>query len=200
VTIVEGGCDLLLCYHHPRQPVQLDASRYDMLTMGTETLRPYSRCDRNGKPDYVFPGSAKAPVPFLSYTSNAYLGRMVELMMADTKRPLHLMKHYETDMSESLKMMALEGHGVAFLPESSVLREVRNRQLARTDGPTGGVGSRNGNPPLSRASDRPAHRQGTGGAALGIPGGAGCAAARKGRAQRTRGASQDAWRKKSANC
>jgi DNA-binding transcriptional LysR family regulator len=137
VTIVEGGCDLLLCYHHPRQPVQLDASRYDMLTMGTETLRPYSRCDRNGKPDYVFPGSAKAPVPFLSYTSNAYLGRMVELMMADTKRPLHLMKHYETDMSESLKMMALEGHGVAFLPESSVLREVRNRQLARTDGPTG---------------------------------------------------------------
>ncbi|TDY88015.1 UNVERIFIED_ORG: DNA-binding transcriptional LysR family regulator [Herbaspirillum seropedicae] len=137
MTIVEGGCDLLLCYHHPRQPVQLDASRYDMLTMGTETLRPYSRCDRNGKPDYVFPGSAKAPVPFLSYTSNAYLGRMVELMMADTKRPLHLMKHYETDMSESLKMMALEGHGVAFLPESSVLREVRNRQLARTDGPTG---------------------------------------------------------------
>ena len=112
MTIVEGGCDLLLCYHHPRQPVQLDASRYDMLTMGTETMRPYSRCDRQGRPDYIFPGSAKAPLPFLSYTSNAYLGRMVELMMADTKRPLHLAKHYETDMSESLKMMALEGHGL----------------------------------------------------------------------------------------
>ncbi|MFJ3048097.1 LysR family transcriptional regulator [Herbaspirillum chlorophenolicum] len=137
MTIVEGGCDLLLCYHHPRQPVQLDASRYDMLTMGTETLRPYSRCDRNGKPDYLFPGTSKEPVPFLSYTSNAYLGRMVELMMSDVKRPLHLLKHYETDMSESLKMMALEGHGVAFLPESSVVREVRNRQLARTDGPAG---------------------------------------------------------------
>ena len=31
-------------------------------------------------------------------------------------------------------MMALEGHGVAFLPESAVSREVRNRQLARADG------------------------------------------------------------------
>ena len=137
MTIVEGGCDLLLCYHHPRQPVQLDSSRYDMLTMGRESVRPYARCDRTGKPDYVFPGSAKAPLPFLSYTPNAYLGRMVELILTDAKKPLHLEKHYETDMSESLKMMALEGHGVAFLPESSVIREVRNKQLARTDGANG---------------------------------------------------------------
>ena len=100
-------------------------------------MRPYSRCDRTGKPDYVFPGSSKAPLPFLSYTPNAYLGRMVELIMTDAKKPLHLEKHYETDMSESLKMMALEGHGVAFLPESSVTREVRNKQLARADGAQG---------------------------------------------------------------
>src|SRR5450830_623262 len=137
MTIVDGGCDLLLCYHHPRQPVQLDSSRYDMLTLGRESVRPYSRCDRGGQPDYVFPGSAKAPLPFLSYTPNAYLGRMVELILTDAKAPLHLEKHYETDMSESLKMMALEGLGVAFLPESSVLREVRNKQLARADGAMG---------------------------------------------------------------
>jgi len=138
MTIVDGGCDLLLCYHHPRQPVQLDSSRYDMLTMGHESVRAYSRCNRSGQPDYVFPGSSKAPLPFLSYTPNAYLGRMVELILTDAKSPLHLEKHYETDMSESLKMMALEGHGVAFLPESSVLREVRNKQLARADGANGG--------------------------------------------------------------
>lgn len=133
MTIVEGGCDLLLCYHHPRQPVQLDSSRYDMLTMGKESVRPYSRCDRNGKPDFPFPGTARSPLPFLSYTPNAYLGRMVELILTDAKKPLHLEKHYETDMSESLKMMALEGHGVAFLPESSVMREIRSKQLARAD-------------------------------------------------------------------
>ncbi|MBB3214607.1 DNA-binding transcriptional LysR family regulator [Herbaspirillum sp. Sphag1AN] len=137
MTIVDGGCDLLLCYHHPRQPVQLDSSRYDMLVMGRESVRPYARCDRTGKPDFVFPGNSKAPLPFLSYTPNAYLGRMVELILTDAKSPLHLEKRYETDMSESLKMMALEGHGVAFLPESSVLREVRNRQLARADGANG---------------------------------------------------------------
>jgi DNA-binding transcriptional LysR family regulator len=134
MTIVEGGCDLLLCYHHPRQPVQLDAGRYDMLVLGHETLRPYARCDRAGIPDFMLPGDIRAPLPFLSYTSNAYLGRMVDLILADAGRAPYLVKRYETDMAEGLKMMALEGHGVAFLPESAVAREVRNRQLARADG------------------------------------------------------------------
>ncbi|HJV81107.1 LysR family transcriptional regulator [Noviherbaspirillum sp.] len=134
MSMVDGGCDLLLCYHHPRQPVQLDASHYDMLTLGSEALRAYSRCDKSGTPEFPLPGSAKAPLPFLSYTSNAYLGRMVDLILSDAKRPLYLEKRYETDMAEGLKMMALEGHGLAFLPESAVTREVKQKQLARADG------------------------------------------------------------------
>lgn len=134
MALVEGGCDLLLCYHHPRQPVQLDASRYDMITLGTETLRAYARCDRAGVPEFVLPGTQHSPLPFLSYTSNAYLGRMVDLVLSDAKKALYLEKRYETDMAEGLKMMALEGHGVAFLPESAVTREVRQKLLARADG------------------------------------------------------------------
>jgi DNA-binding transcriptional LysR family regulator len=37
-------------------------------------------------------------------------------------------------MAEGLKMMALEGHGLAFLPESAVMRELKQKQLARADG------------------------------------------------------------------
>ncbi len=134
MTIVEGGCDLLLCYHHPRQPVQLDSGRYDMIVLGNEALRPYARCDKSGTPDFLLPGTANDPLPFLSYTSNAYLGRMVELILSDAKKPLHLEKRYETDMAEGLKMMALEGHGIVFLPESAATREVKQKLLARADG------------------------------------------------------------------
>jgi DNA-binding transcriptional LysR family regulator len=134
LTMVEGGCDLLLCYHHPRQPVQLDSSRYEMLILGSETVRAYSRCDKSGAPAFALPGTAETPLPFLSYTNNAYLGRMVELILSDAKRPLFLEKCYETDMAEGLKMMALEGHGVVFLPESAVSREIRQKYLARADG------------------------------------------------------------------
>ncbi|HTD06757.1 LysR family transcriptional regulator [Undibacterium sp.] len=134
MTLVEGGCDLLLCYHHPRQPLLLDASQYDMITMGHEALRAYTRCDRAGAPDFVLPGTEKSPLPFLAYANNAYLGRMVDLILNDARIPLHFHKCYETDMAEGLKMMALEGRGVVFLPESSVTRELKQKQLARADG------------------------------------------------------------------
>ena len=137
LQLVEGGCDLLLCYHHPRQPVQLDPGRYDMLVLGREALRAYARCDKTRQPEFVLPGRKNAPLPFLSYTTNAYLGRMVDLIMADAKQTLHLETHYETDMAEGLKMMALEGRGIAFLPESAVTREVKQKLLAPADGGRG---------------------------------------------------------------
>jgi DNA-binding transcriptional LysR family regulator len=134
LQLVDGGCDLLICYHHPRQPVQLDPGRYDMLVLGHEALRAYARCDKARQPEFSLPGRKTSPIPFLSYTNNAYLGRMVDLILSDTKQALHLETHYETDMAEGLKMMALEGRGIAFLPESAVTREIKQKLLAPAGG------------------------------------------------------------------
>lgn len=134
MSLVEGGCDLMLCYHHPQQPLLLDPAQYDMIGMGSETLRAYARCDKSSQPDFLLPGTIEQPLPFLAYANNAYLGRMVDLILTQTKQALHLDKCYETDMAEGLKMMALEGRGIAFLPESAVTRELKQKQLARADG------------------------------------------------------------------
>lgn len=134
MSLAEGGCDLMLCYHHPQQPLLLDPAQYDMISMGNEAFRAYARCDKSGVPDFQLPGTIDAPLPFLAYANNAYLDRMVDLILNQTRQALHLDKCYETDMAEGLKMMALEGRGVAFLPESAVLRELKQKQLARADG------------------------------------------------------------------
>ncbi|MBR7800871.1 LysR family transcriptional regulator [Undibacterium fentianense] len=134
MSLAEGGCDLMLCYHHPQQPLLLDPAQYDMISMGTETVRAYARCDKSGQPDFILPGTIDAPLPFLAYANNAYLDRMVDLILNQPKQALHLDKCYETDMAEGLKMMALEGRGIAFLPESAVIRELKQKQLARADG------------------------------------------------------------------
>ena len=38
LSLVEGGCDLMMGYHHPSHPVALDPARYDMLTLGNEPI------------------------------------------------------------------------------------------------------------------------------------------------------------------
>ena len=49
MRLVEGGCDLLIAYHHPSQPFQLDADRYEMVSLGQEVLSPYSKADAEGQ-------------------------------------------------------------------------------------------------------------------------------------------------------
>jgi DNA-binding transcriptional LysR family regulator len=54
---------------------------------------------------------------------------VVDLLLKQSSTAIHLDRVYETDMAEGLKAMALEGHGVAFLPQSAVKKEVRARKL-----------------------------------------------------------------------
>jgi DNA-binding transcriptional LysR family regulator len=130
MRLTEGHCDLLLAYDHPSQPLQLSPDRYEMLTLGQETLAPFARADSEGRPVWRLPGSASAKLPFLSYGSGAYMARLVEHILKTAPQAPQLNAVYETDMAESLKAMALEGHGLAFLPASSVKKDVRARRLA----------------------------------------------------------------------
>ncbi|MBS0448061.1 MAG: LysR family transcriptional regulator [Proteobacteria bacterium] len=131
MQLTEGSCDLLLAYHHASQPLQLNPDRYEMLTLGSETLAAYAKADAQGAPMFELPAPAGQTVPFLAYAAGAYLGQLVELIAKLAPQPLRLEPIYETDMAESLKAMALEGHGLAFLPASSVKKELRSRRLVR---------------------------------------------------------------------
>ncbi len=129
MRLVEGGCDLLIAYHHESQPLPLDAGRFDMVRLGQETLAPYCRPDAQGRPLFPLPGQADQPLPFLGYAPGAYLGRVAEGVIKQSAAPIHLDRVYETDMAEGLKVMALQGHGVAFLPSSAVDQELRSGRL-----------------------------------------------------------------------
>lgn len=131
LQLTEGSCDLLIAYHHPSQPLQLNPERYEMLSLGRETLAPYAKADEHGEPMFRLPGAAGQNVPYLSYGEGAYLGRLVGVITQQSPVPLKLEPIYETDMAEGLKAMALEGHGLAFLPASSVRKELKSRRLVR---------------------------------------------------------------------
>jgi DNA-binding transcriptional LysR family regulator len=75
------------------------------------------------------PGRVGHPLPYLGYAPGAYLGQMVELILKQSSTAIHFDRVYETDMAEGLKAMALEGHGIAFLPHSAVKKELRAKRL-----------------------------------------------------------------------
>ncbi|WP_342130560.1 LysR substrate-binding domain-containing protein [Hydrogenophaga sp. OTU3427] len=134
MRMVEGSCDLLIAYHHASQPIQLDTDRYEMLPLGRETLAPYVKPNADGEPMHRLPGQASHPLPYLAYAPGAYLGRVVELILKQSGAVTWLDRVYETDMAEGLKAMALEGHGIAFLPSSAVRKDLRAHKLVPAGG------------------------------------------------------------------
>ena len=64
MRLVEGGCDLLIAYHHESQPLQLDPDRYEMVTLGHEVLSPYCKADADGAAAVQAAGARRAsPCP-----------------------------------------------------------------------------------------------------------------------------------------
>jgi DNA-binding transcriptional LysR family regulator len=90
--------------------------------------------NRAGSPAFALPGGNAAPLPYLAYTATSYFGRVVQRLQARAGQPVCLCSCYESDMAELLKTMALSGHGLAWLPESSIARELAEGKLVRAGG------------------------------------------------------------------
>jgi LysR family transcriptional regulator, hypochlorite-specific transcription factor HypT len=127
-SFVAGLADVLICFHHAQQPIYLDQGHYDRVALGTEWLRPYAAAKR-GQPNFKLPGTAKAPVPLLTYSAGAFLGRMVDLIMQSAPEKLHTVPAFESDLADAVLGMAIAGHGIAWLPECTAETAVRAGQL-----------------------------------------------------------------------
>lgn len=119
MALASGTSDLLIAYKHPFSPLKLDPGLYESKLLGRERFSLFGLAGSAG----VELGGARE-IPFLAYGNSAYLGKMVDHILASLDSRVSLKKIYETDMAEGLKAMMLAGHGIAFLPESSVAKEL----------------------------------------------------------------------------
>ncbi|WP_158903060.1 LysR substrate-binding domain-containing protein [Burkholderia sp. L27(2015)] len=138
LTLVNGGCELMLAYHHAALPVQLDAQRYTYVTVGQDTLMPLCKPGPRGAPAFRLPGSKAHALPLLAYNPASFFGRCMQLVLtraqgASGSQP-YLHPCYEADMSELLKYMALQGDGLAWLPHSAAVDELERGLLVPAGG------------------------------------------------------------------
>ena len=128
LRLVEGSCDVLLAYHHPSHPIALDPMHYEMLVLGHDMVTAYA-APQDETPKWTWPPARGQRTPWLAYASGAYLGLVVESALKKAGVMDGLDRVYETEMSESVKAMAVEGQGVAFLPASAVANDIARGRL-----------------------------------------------------------------------
>jgi DNA-binding transcriptional LysR family regulator len=134
IALEEGSCDLMIVYHHPLAPILLDPEKFGCLTLGHDAFIPLCAPDNNGQPLYRLPGTSAKAVPYLAYTATTFLGRVADIVIKNGPSVSVLERCYEADMAMLLMRMAIEGYGVAWLPQSAVIDELQRGQLVKAGG------------------------------------------------------------------
>ena len=129
-SLVSKDSDFLLYYAHHQAPVILDQVKYPSVKLATEKMIPVSAMADDGTPLFTLESGA-GPMPYLAYTSDTFLGKVVTLIEKHIDVDCELQSRYSNSMSEALKSMALEGHGLAWVPKSCVKREFQHKELVQ---------------------------------------------------------------------
>ena len=130
-NLTEGESDFLICYTHPQVPLLLDAEHYPSLLLGHDELIPVSAPDAQGNPIYPLPGAVDTPLSYMAYAANSFLGRCVDLLLAQPPQPCWLVRYYENALAEAIKAMIMARHGMAWLPHNSVRHNLVRGELVR---------------------------------------------------------------------
>lgn len=131
--LLRNECDFLLIYAHECVPAIRDLAEHPYLTLGSERVIAVSAPDEAGRPVHQLTIGG-APVNYLSYRDSSFFAQALPKTIFE-RAHFELNTVYENAMSAALKAMAVAGHGVAWIPESLAVSEIKNRQLVRAADP-----------------------------------------------------------------
>ena len=120
-ALKNGICDFLLAFEDP----SLSRQQFQTLDLGTEQLIPVCRANDAGEPLFDLDNTDAGPLPYLGYPSEIYLGRSVKKILRNAPRAVDLQQAFESSLADSLKVMAIQGMGIAWVPSFSIQEEFK---------------------------------------------------------------------------
>lgn len=126
-TLREGKSDFIISFYDE----DLMQPPFSCLNVFESELYPICATNEFGAPLFDI---YQPQVPLLNYTSASYMGRLVNRRLSESGR-ISSKTLFMSSMSELLKNMALDGHGIAWLPIYSVVDELKEKKLVCLDTP-----------------------------------------------------------------
>jgi DNA-binding transcriptional LysR family regulator len=123
----EGRTQFVLAHSHPATPVRLDPAMFSSVLVGTDALVPVAA------PGIVAAieqsGGDSSAHPFITYSKDSSFGRVLAHHFATSPTMTGASPVFTSHHAGVLKVMALGGQGVAWLPHSLIVAELNRRDL-----------------------------------------------------------------------
>lgn len=139
--LLQRRVQFVLCHGHPDVPGRLDEAQYPLLRLSGDMLLPVSAPTPASPGQPLHAIGQKDAVPVLAYSEASGLGRIMRSRMRhlfsegpDAAMPQGVSVVFTAHHAVLLKTMALEGRGVAWLPESLISDELKAGTLVAAGG------------------------------------------------------------------
>jgi DNA-binding transcriptional LysR family regulator len=129
--MLHGQAHFLLCHHHAAAPVRFEGeAEFEFAKVGSDALVPLVAPDENGAPRWRLDRSGDEPIPYLAYSEESGLGRIVRAQHYEL-RCRSLQTVFSAQLAATLMTMARHGRGVAWLPSTLAAQDIEHRTLVR---------------------------------------------------------------------
>lgn len=128
--VLQSKAQFMLAHGHARVRGPLDEAGCPSLVVGTDRLIPVSAPDKDGRPLHALPPDGKSTaVHLLSYSTESGLGRILRELKGPTLDRLHAPNVLTAHLASVLRTMALDGRGLAWLPQLLVGDDIDGGRL-----------------------------------------------------------------------
>ena len=128
-----GEADLALSYRHPSLPRPAAFDGFDTIEIGDDPLVPVCAPQRRGQPGYLLPPTDGVPLVYLPYGPSSFIGRIVDEAVSRRVPRTNPQRLFDDPLIFVLKELALQGLGVAWIPRSTIERNLADGSLVRVD-------------------------------------------------------------------
>ena len=125
--MLQRRAQYLLCHGHPAVANRLDDAQFMFAKVGEDRLIPVTAAAASGEPMHAL-GKAKN-LPVLMYGEASGIGQIMRSVMRAELEAGHFTTVFTAHHAVLLKTMALEGRGIAWLPQSLIVNELEARRL-----------------------------------------------------------------------
>ncbi|MEQ1595140.1 MAG: LysR family transcriptional regulator [Casimicrobium sp.] len=130
--MLQRRAQFLLCHGHPAVPGRLDDTQFTFANVGDDLLVPVSAA-RNGTALHSITAKSAA-LPVLAYGEGSGIGQIMRSVMREKFASAGFATVFTSHHAVLLKTMAIEGRGVAWLPQSLVAQDVEAGRLLHAAG------------------------------------------------------------------
>ena len=140
-TLLEQGkVQFLLSHAHALAPSPLAQPEFKSLRVGNEALLPVTAADASGKARHDLERTRGKSVPILAYSAESGLGRVVRSVFGPRLELAGVDPVFTAHLATVLRSMALEGRGVAWLPNSLIEDDLKSGRLLPAGSPQWNIG------------------------------------------------------------